>query len=120
MFSRLPAALLVAVGGALGSLARWGVGQTMPDAWAVLAVNLGGCLLLGLLTGWLFEGRPRLRLLLGVGVLGGFTTFSTHLLAAQPMAPVPAAGYVVATLVGCVVLAAVGVRTGRSLRGDLR
>lgn len=78
--------LLVAMGGAAGAAARYGVGvlagrwlgQAWP--WATLGVNLLGGLLMGLLVGWLAlrggADQERLRLLLGVGVLGGFTTFS--------------------------------------------
>src|SRR5690606_12167743 len=47
--------------------------------WATLAVNAAGSLLMGLLAGWLArhgEGGDQFRLLLGVGLLGGFTTFS--------------------------------------------
>jgi CrcB protein len=47
--------------------------------WATLAVNAVGSVLMGVLAGWLARHGPggdELRLLLGVGVLGGFTTFS--------------------------------------------
>ena len=74
----------VAVGGSAGSAARYEVALLLPhDAgtgvpWATLAVNAVGCLLIGVLI-VLVEGRhPLLRPLLGVGVLGGFTTFSTY------------------------------------------
>ena len=109
---------LVGAGGALGSLARWGLGQVVPGPGATLAVNLVGCLLIGMLAGWLLDTRPQLRLLLGVGFLGGFTTFSTHLLDAHDLAPDAAAAtaYVVGTLVGCLLLAGAGLRVGRSLR----
>lgn len=109
---------LVALGGALGSLARWGLAQQLVGPWSTLLVNLSGCLLIGLLAGWLFDTHPRLRLLLGVGFLGGYTTFSTHLLDAHGLLPdaVVAAAYVGGTLVGCVGLAAIGLRTGRALR----
>ena len=119
MPSRLPDALLVAVGGALGSLGRWGLAEAVPGPAATLAVNLSGCLLIGLLAGWVFDDRPRLRLLLGVGFLGGWTTFSTHLLDAHDLLPdlLLAAAYVGGTLVGCVALAAAGLRLGRSLAG---
>jgi len=45
-----------------------------------LALNVVGALALGLLLGALGEGRPRLRLALGTGVLGGLTTHSTFIL----------------------------------------
>jgi len=77
--------LLVFLGGGLGSVARYGLsvalsrpGQTWPVA--TFTANLAGGLLMGLLAGWLSlsggETQERWRLLLGVGVLGGFTTFS--------------------------------------------
>lgn len=115
---RLVDAGLVALGGAIGSLARWGLAQQLVGPWSTLLVNLSGCLLIGLLAGWLFDTHPRLRLLLGVGALGGYTTFATHLLDAHDLLPDPAAiaAYVGGTLVGCVGLAAIGLRTGRALR----
>jgi CrcB protein len=77
---------LVALGGALGSVARfllssrlqgW-VGAAFP--WGTLAVNVVGCLLIGVLSG-AADGRgavsPNARAFLMVGVLGGFTTFSS-------------------------------------------
>ena len=81
--------LHVAVGGAIGSVLRYQSGRWMtawlgPQAmtmfpWATLAVNALGSLLMGLLAGWLARhgsGGDQVRLLLGVGLLGGFTTFS--------------------------------------------
>ena len=75
--------LLVAAGGALGAVARYGVGRILPmGGWpyATLTVNVVGGLLMGLLTGWLaFRGgasQEGVRLFAAVGVLGGFTTFS--------------------------------------------
>lgn len=75
--------LLVAAGGALGAVARYGAGRILPMGdWpaATLTVNVVGGLLMGLLTGWLaFRGGPQqesIRLFAAVGVLGGFTTFS--------------------------------------------
>ncbi len=116
MTSRRDAAVLVALGGSLGSLARWGLAQAVPGPWATLLVNLSGCLAIGLLAGWVFEARPRLRLLVGVGFLGGFTTFSTHLLEAHSLTALPGAAYVLGTLGGSVLLAALGLRVGRRLR----
>ena len=87
--SPLVASLHVALGGAIGSLLRYQLGRGMtywlgPQAvsafpWATLTVNLIGSFAMGLLAGWLArhgEGGEQLRLLLGVGLLGGFTTFS--------------------------------------------
>lgn len=79
----LRAALLVAAGGAVGALARWGVGVGLARHYpaATLVVNLVGSFLVGLL---LFGGAARAwpsapedaRLLLAVGALGAFTTMS--------------------------------------------
>ena len=79
--------LIVAAGGALGAVARYGIGlgavRLFPAAqwpWGTLAVNVVGGLRMGLLAGWLaFRGGllgESLRLFAAVGVLGGFTTFS--------------------------------------------
>ena len=86
---------LVGAGGAVGAIARYltnvGVGRIVPGQayWATLTVNIVGGLLMGLLVGLLAlkvsEGGDRWRLLLGVGVLGGFTTFSAFSLDALNM-----------------------------------
>ncbi|CAM5350095.1 Putative fluoride ion transporter CrcB [Streptomyces microflavus] len=77
----------VAAGGALGALARYGALVLWPTAdggfpWTVFAVNVSGCALIGVLMVLTVErGRvthPLVRPFLGVGVLGGFTTFSTY------------------------------------------
>ncbi len=111
---------LVSLGGALGSLARWGLSEALPAPVGTLVANTTGCLLIGILTGWLVVRHPRLRLLLGVGVLGGYTTFSTHLLDAHDLLgtrPGWAAAYVLGTLASCVALAALGLVVGRRLPG---
>lgn len=79
--------LLVAIGGALGSMARYGVGLAAARAfpagawpWGTLTVNVIGGLAMGLLIGWLGlragAEQETLRVFAAVGVLGGFTTFS--------------------------------------------
>jgi fluoride exporter len=87
--SQLVASLHVALGGAIGSVLRYQVGRGMTRVlgpavvtafpWATLAVNVLGSFAMGLLAGWLARqgnaGEPY-RLLIGVGLLGGFTTFS--------------------------------------------
>ena len=79
--------LLVAIGGALGSMARYGVGlaagRLFPgSAWpsGTLTVNVVGGLAMGLLVGWLGlragTSQETARVFAAVGILGGFTTFS--------------------------------------------
>ncbi len=75
------------IGGAVGSALRYLLGRLAfalfgPGfPWGTLAANLLGGLAMGLLAGWLVRAMPasgeQWRLLLGVGVLGGFTTFSS-------------------------------------------
>ncbi len=85
--SPIAASFNVAIGGAVGAVLRYQVGRMVTTyagvgagfPWATLAVNVIGCLAMGLLFGWLGKntaGSEGLRLLLGVGLLGGFTTFS--------------------------------------------
>ncbi len=82
--STWPPLLLVALGGAVGSSLRYLVGRLAMGAsvgwpWGTFAVNLLGGLAMGLLAttlGRSASGGEHFRLLLGVGVLGGFTTFS--------------------------------------------
>ncbi|UVI40407.1 fluoride efflux transporter CrcB [Qipengyuania spongiae] len=88
--SPLAATVNVAIGGAFGAALRYQAGRAMTTwlgapamgvfPWATLAVNALGSLLMGVLAGWLArhggESGDQLRLLLGAGLLGGFTTFS--------------------------------------------
>lgn len=92
--------LLVALGGALGASARFAVGHLLARPWATLGVNLLGCLAIGALAalplgaGWLAFAA--------VGLLGGFTTFSTFGLDAVALVedgrPLTAALYVGASV----------------------
>ena len=113
---------MVAGGGAVGSVVRWGITAVWPTAvggvgWGTLAVNLLGCFLIGVLAARL--GPDSLvRLGLGTGALGGFTTFST--LAVETDRGI-AAGRTGAALlvlavsvVGGVGLALLGERVGRA------
>jgi CrcB protein len=109
--------VLVGLGGALGSLTRWALADVTPAPWGTFLANLTGCLVIGALAGWLFVRHPHLRLLLGVGFLGGYTTFSAHLLDAHDLLgePVALTAYVGGTLVTCVLAALVGLAVGRRL-----
>ena len=78
--------LLVALGGGIGAAGRYGVSLAMPLKpgewpWATFSVNVAGSLAIGVLAGWLSsrgDAAESWRLFLGVGVLGGFTTFSAY------------------------------------------
>ena len=82
--------MVVAIGGALGSLARHGVNVFFSHVleravpWATAAVNIAGSLVIGLLAGAVAAGRLHLstemRTFVFVGILGGFTTFSSFML----------------------------------------
>ena len=88
--SPIYASLTVAAGGAAGSVLRYQLGRAVSQVagpgnnfpWGTLSVNILGSLAMGALLGWLARGsmNPQsaepLRLLIGVGLLGGFTTFS--------------------------------------------
>lgn len=78
--------LLVAAGGAVGAVARYGLGVQAFRLWGpgwpfgTFIANISGGLAMGLLAGWLAHrggaDQERMRVLLGVGALGGYTTFS--------------------------------------------
>ena len=120
--------LLVMAGGAVGSAARWAVAvfseknlpQTFP--FGTLFVNLLGSALLGAILAAGVSEPPRLsaevRLLLGTGVMGGFTTYSTFnaevLRSLQAGAVARAGLYVSATLVLCLLGAALGWAVARA------
>jgi CrcB protein len=79
--------VLVGLGGALGSMARYGTGVLVGRVWssafplATLLINIAGSLAMGLFIGWLARTTPSwqadARLFVAVGIFGGFTTFSS-------------------------------------------
>lgn len=131
VFVRGDAGLLgaVATGGVVGSLGRYGVGLTLPHAagtfpWSTVVVNVTGSMAMGLLVVWVLsmrEPHPWLRPFLGVGVLGGWTTFSTYALDIHALATAgrgPAAmAYLVASLVVGLVAVGLGISVGELLFG---
>ena len=104
-------AMLVAVGGAIGSVLRYYVSQWAlrlagpAFPWGTLTVNVVGCFVIGVFAEMIirrFDASPDLRLLLITGFLGGFTTFSAFSLDAVSLfergAVVSGAVYIVASV----------------------
>jgi CrcB protein len=118
---------VIAAGGVVGAEARYGAGLLLPhppDAfpWSTLLVNALGCLLIGVLMVVLTETTAPHRLarpFLGVGVLGGFTTFSTYAVDVQRLLLAhragPALAYLAGTLAAALVAVWLGATTTRAL-----
>jgi CrcB protein len=114
--------LLVAIGGTAGVLSRWGISRLTlhSDAllWSTVAINIVGSFLLGLLVAEHWFGRD-LREGVGVGFLGGFTTFSTFsvqaVLEVDGGRPGTALAYVLVSVVGGIAAATGGYALGRAL-----
>jgi len=113
--------LWVALAGAAGVCSRYAVGLLAPSLWATLAINVVGSLLLGILVEAGRELPSAVRAALGVGFLGGFTTFSTFSVQAvaevEAGRPETAALYVTASVALGLLAAAVGYGLGRALTG---
>ncbi|AIJ23165.1 fluoride efflux transporter FluC [Amycolatopsis methanolica] len=118
-----PVLAVISAGGVLGALARYGLQQAFPHragqfAWATFAINVSGCLLIGVLMALLNEvwpGRRLVRPFLGVGVLGGFTTFSTYIVDIQQALAAGAARTALAYLAATALAALLAVWTGVTL-----
>lgn len=115
------AALIVAIGGAIGAGGRWGVGEliaTEPGAfpWATLLVNLVGCLAIGVAASRLTRDSDVWH---GgvVGLLGGLTTYSAFAVETRALVeadrPLLAVTYVVTSVVGGIVATEAASRTSR-------
>jgi CrcB protein len=120
--------LIVAAGGALGAMARYGLTRLLPASgwpWATLTANAVGGLLMGILVGWLafrsgLHGES-VRLFAAVGVLGGFTTFSAFSLETVLMIErrqfALAGGYVAASVVLSIAALFIGLMVARRAFG---
>ena len=115
--------VVIAMGGALGSMARHGANVLVHHRWpsisfplATMVVNVAGCLTIGLLAGLIMSGRigPRLywREFVFVGVLGGFTTFSTFGLDTMTLVRGGAMGAAAWNVIGQVGIGLVAVQLG--------
>jgi CrcB protein len=125
--------LIIGVGGALGSMARFGFASLIdavvrkggpPYFLGTMLVNITGCLLIG----FIFsisdtEGRyylsPLQRQFIMIGILGGYTTFSSFTLQTLLLAQDGQWGQAAANVLGSVVLCLVGVWLGAALAGML-
>ena len=125
--------LLVMTGGAIGSALRYLFGQASfrllgPGwPWGTLGVNIIGGLVMGLFAGWLAAraqanvllGGEQIRLFFAVGVLGGFTTFSSFSLDAMLMIErgelVSAASYALISVFASIFALAVGLHIMRAV-----
>ena len=105
---------LVGVGGAIGAVLRYLIGEWMPDGfpWGTLTVNLLGSLILGVIVGMSLSAE--MGLLLGTGIMGAFTTMSAYSVDLIELFEKseygPALSYLLVTVVGCPLLAYAGMR----------
>jgi CrcB protein len=112
----------VALGGAIGSLARHGVNAVFAHLfvravpYATAAVNLLGSLTIGVLAGLLASGRltmsPNMRTFVFVGLLGGFTTFSSFMLDTLTLTHGGSHGLAISNVIGQVVVGLIAVYAG--------
>jgi fluoride exporter len=121
----LPVLAAIAAGGVLGALARYAVascnqaGGIFP--WPTFAVNVSGCLAIGVLLVVITEARSTHRLVrpfLGTGVLGGYTTFSTYAVETERLLSghlLVALVYLIGTAVATLVAVQAGVVATRRL-----
>ncbi|WP_433531104.1 fluoride efflux transporter FluC [Micromonospora sp. CA-263727] len=113
----------VAAGGVIGGLARHGLTVAFPHSphgfpWATFAVNVSGCLLIGVLMVLVTEvwrAHRLVRPFLGTGLLGGYTTFSTYAVQVQQAVAVGAARTGLLYLAGTLVAALAAVWAGMTL-----
>ena len=122
--------ILVALGGAIGSVARYGVGAVAAQLlgaafpWGTLLVNLSGSFLISLVMHVALAGTAislELRIFLTTGIMGGFTTYSSfnyETLALINQRAYGLAGLnLAATVVGCFLTGVLGLAAGRVLAG---
>lgn len=117
----------IALGGVAGAEARYGIDAALPHGpagfpWSTVVINASGCLLIGVLMVLILELTSPHRLLrpfLGVGVLGGYTTYSTFavdvLQLVRTHRAAVALGYLVVTVVACLVAVFVATVAARAI-----
>jgi len=115
--------LLVAIAGALGAVCRYGLGLAVGPAgspWTTLGVNVAGSFLLGVLVAAVPVPDGAVRVAIGTGFLGAFTTFSAFSLDSLTLARDgqvgPAVAYALASLTLGIGAAAAGLLLGQLAR----
>lgn len=117
---RLPVLGVIALGGGLGGLARYGLTTALPTPpghfpWATFLINVAGCFLIGVLMVLVTDVWAAHRLVrpfVGVGFLGGFTTFSAYAVEIHELLRPGTVGVALAYLAGTLVCAMLAVLTG--------
>ena len=122
----------IALGGMLGASGRYALELAWPHSagslpWATLVTNASGCLLIAMLMVYAVEvsagalRHPLVRPFLGVGVLGGYTTFSTYAVQSETLVadgrPLLAIAYLFGTLVAALAAVVAGMALVRTLAG---
>lgn len=117
--------LYVAVGGAIGSVLRFFMQHVMTEAagkdfpYGTMLVNISGSFAMGVLIGWLARSAPPdaedIRLFVAVGVLGGFTTFSSFSLDAITLFEQGRLGAMSAYILTSVICSLLGLLAGLQL-----
>jgi CrcB protein len=123
--------LAIAAGGVLGAEARYGISLALPHSgrqfpWATLLINASGCVAIAILMVVLLdvvENPHRLaRPLLGIGILGGYTTFSTFALDVDRLVmdhrPLTAGLYLIATVLACALSVWAATSATRAIAGS--
>ncbi|MDO8308531.1 MAG: CrcB family protein [Actinomycetota bacterium] len=116
----MPRLLLIALGGILGSSARYGVALAMGEhpvdawPWATFLVNVVGALAIGIVAIQLVD-QPALRPFVITGILGGFTTFSALAVEAGSMLDAGRPGWALAYVAATVAAGLLAVRAGMAI-----
>lgn len=114
---RVGAPTLVALGAAVGALARWAITSGFDSVAALPAINIVGSLLLGVLWGCGFGSQTRVALVAATGFCGGFTSFSSFALAlARGLVEGSGGSFLIAgagTVIGAIAAVGAGHQLGR-------
>jgi CrcB protein len=121
---------VIALGGMLGAGGRYALELAWPHGagslpWSTLVTNASGCLLIGALMVYVVEvgagalRHPLVRPFVGVGILGGYTTFSTYSVQSENLVagdrPLLGLAYLVGTPIAALVAVVVGMAAARTL-----